>query len=469
MGSRRGRGPALLLLLLAAALGEASANGTCEPPERLYYAELKDDFKATKSFPVGANVSYDCRPGYMSIPGMSSTLVCGSDSRWSQTEQFCTERKCRHPGDLEHGSVHVEDLDLKFGSRITFSCQEGFRLRGTNEVTCVIEGKGVGWSEGLPFCEQIPCEPPPKIANGRYSEVDSYVYQTTVIYKCDDVPKGMDRFSLIGADSIFCTYDADQNGIWSGPPPQCRVVKCDNPEVQNGKKLAGFGPSYSYRDSVTFECNPGYFMVGNETVTCREDSTWHPPKPACKKITEDVCGAPKIRNGKIIPLKSDYAKGESVQVKCSAHCAFPDGAGEMTITCEGRDTWSSLQNCELIVFGSTLDISHGRVIAGLKSSYSVGDSITIECYAGYTLHGEAKIQYVGANRWMPEVPTCQLSAYIIVIICAIVAILVLLAAFWIYKLLFSPKGSYTVDESCKETCILKTNVSSETEDSAQMS
>lgn len=33
------------------------------------------------------------------------------------------ERKCTHPGDLEHGTVHV--TDLTFGSKATFSCNEG--------------------------------------------------------------------------------------------------------------------------------------------------------------------------------------------------------------------------------------------------------------------------------------------------------------------------------------------------------
>jgi len=61
--------------------------------------------------------------------------------------------------------------------------------------------------------------------------------------------------------------------------------------------------------------------------------------------------------------------------------------------------------------GFTPKINHGRVTDGQKPSYSVGDFITIECYAGYTLHGEARIEYAGENRWIPGVPTCQLSKY----------------------------------------------------------
>lgn len=56
-------------------------------------------------------------------------------------------------------------------------------------------------------------------------------------------------------------------------------------------------------------------------------------------------------------------------------------------------------------------ISHGRVIYGQKPEYSVGDSVTIECYAGYTLHGSDRIVYMGEGKWSPEVPTCHLSKY----------------------------------------------------------
>ncbi|NXT25131.1 C4BPA protein, partial [Syrrhaptes paradoxus] len=420
--------------------------GTCTRPERLQYAELEEEFRTMESFPVGTSVSYICRPGYMRIPGKSSARTCGEDLQWSPTEQFCTERKCKHPGELEHGFINV--TDLTFGSTATFSCEGGFRLRGTDEISCVIKDKGVDWNRDLPFCERIPCEPPPSIANGHYTEAPSYVYQTSVTYTCNVVPKGADPLSLIGPATIFCTYDAHSNGVWSEPPPQCRVVKCDNPKVENGKKTHGFGPSYSYRDSVVFECDPGYFMIGPAVITCGENNTWSPQKPTCEKMLGG-CVAPKITHGAVIPAKSVYEGGESVQIKCHAHCSFPDGTEEMTVTCQGQDTWSSLQNCACghAGSGSTPHINYGRVIDGQKPSYSVGDFITIECYAGYTLHGEARIQYIGENQWAPGVPACQLKmifitpkAFFIILPKVIVAVVVFLAAFWVYKKFFSQNG-----------------------------
>ncbi|NXB06239.1 C4BPA protein, partial [Cnemophilus loriae] len=412
----------------------------CPRPERLQYAELSESSREMQSFPVGSQISFVCRPGYMRAPGMSLTQTCGADLQWSPTGVFCTERKCQHPGDLQNG--YIDGTDLTFGSKLTFSCKEGYRLRGNEEISCVIKNEGVGWSGNLPYCEIIPCEPPPKIANGDYEERGSYVYQSSVTYRCQDVPRGRDPFSLIGPHTIHCTADANSNGVWSGPPPECRVVKCENPSVENGRKASGFGPSYSYKDSVVFECNQGYFMVGAGVITCEGNNTWVPPKPTCEKSkTFYVCPAPKIPNGVLTPDKPAYGQGESVQVRCNRGCSFPGGSEEVTVTCQEQGSWGALQHCTCKPqgSGSTPVISYGRVTAGRKPSYSVGDFITIECYTGYTLHGEAQIQYDG-NKWVPAVPTCQLSGYIIAIICVIVVVVVLLAAFWIYKKFFSQNG-----------------------------
>ncbi|XP_017676863.1 PREDICTED: membrane cofactor protein-like isoform X5 [Lepidothrix coronata] len=490
--SGRCRGPAAVMgppplllpvlpVLVLWGLGGARAEDACDAPARLIYAELEEKFRGTESFPVGSQVSFICRPGYMKIPGKSLTLTCGPDLQWAPKEQFCTERRCKHPGELANGVVDV--TDLTFGSTATFSCREGYRLFGNQQVTCVIRNEGVDWDREMPFCEVIPCDPPPSIANGHHTEAANYVYQTAVSYSCDDVPAGSHPFSLIGSDTIFCTSNEHSNGVWSGPPPQCRVVKCENPRVKNGYKISGFESSYTYKDSVQFVCNPGYYMVGEDIISCAEDNTWSPPIPTCEK---NVCGAPEVTNGAVVPLKSVYNEGESVKIKCNARCSFPDGTKEVTVACQGQKTWSYFPECRCgpespgstpgtspgsipgISSGSTPVINFGRVVVGQKPSYVVGDCITIECYAGYTLQGEAEIRYMGGNQWSPGVPTCQLSGYVIACICVLVVIVVLLAAFWAYKKFFSQNGSYTVDESCKETCILKAKAPAEMEDTEYM-
>uniref|UniRef100_A0A8C3MRW7 Uncharacterized protein n=1 Tax=Geospiza parvula TaxID=87175 RepID=A0A8C3MRW7_GEOPR len=423
--------PVLLLpVLLLWQLGGARAEGTCPKPERQQNAELNETFREIQDFPPGTKISFICRPGYVKVPGKSLTWTCGDDLQWSQTSVFCTARECKYPGPLENG--YFDPTDLTFGSKLTFHCNEGYRLLGKGEISCDIKNGGVDWSGALPYCEIIPCEPPPKIANG-----------DSVTYRCLDVPKGSDPFFLIGPDTIHCTSDAHSNGVWSEPPPECRVVKCEDPRVENGRKISGFGFPYRYKDSVVFECNQGYVMVGAQVITCGENNTWDPPLPTCEKISPEVCPAPKVPNGALIPGKPAYAKGETVQIRCNAGCSFPDGSTEVTVTCQEQSSWGALQHCtcESEGSGSTPVISYGRVIDGQKSSYSVGDFITIECYTGYTLNGEARIQYIGNNQWVPAVPTCQLSAFFFSLLPkVIVVVVVLLAAFWIYKKFFSQNG-----------------------------
>ncbi|NWI48256.1 C4BPA protein, partial [Picathartes gymnocephalus] len=412
----------------------------CPRPERLQYAELSQSSREMKNFPVGSQISFICRPGYTRVQGMSLTQTCGDDLQWSPRGVFCTERKCTYPGDLENG--YFDPTDLKFGSKLTFSCNEGYKLLGNKEISCNIKNEGVDWSGPLPYCDRIPCKPPPKIANGHYEERTNYVYQSSVTYRCQEAPSGSDPFSLIGTDTIYCTADAQSNGVWSGPPPECRVVKCENPTVENGRKTAGFGPSYRYKDSVVFECDKGYFMVGEGVITCEENNTWVPPKPTCEK---NVCPAPEIPNGVLTPVKPAYAKGESVQISCNPGCSLPGGSAEVTVTCQEHSSWGALPHCACMPAGSgsTPVINHGRVTVGQKPSYSEGDFITIECYTGYTLHGEARIQYAGDNLWVPAVPTCQLSKlffFILIFPKVVVVVVMLLAAFWIYKKFFSQDG-----------------------------
>ncbi|NXD00814.1 C4BPA protein, partial [Certhia familiaris] len=383
--------------------------GGCGTPTPLLFAELSEEYENQTEFPVGMTVNYTCRAGYMEQPQISPTITCLENLTWSEAQEFCKRKQCKHPEPLRNGRVVVL-TDLLLGSTVSHTCDQGYRLLGKEEISCDIKNGGVDWSGTLPYCEKIPCEPPPKIANGDYEERASYVYQSSVTYRCQDVPRGSDPFSLIGTATIFCTADADSNGVWSGPPPECRVVKCKNPEVENGKKTSGFGYSYSYKDSVGFECDQGYVMVGARVITCEENNTWVPPEPTCE---EGVCPAPEILNGFLIPGKAAYGRGESVQIRCNSGCSFPDGSAEVTVTCQEQSSWGALQpcTCEAEGSGSTPVINYGRVTAGQKSSYSVGDFITIECYTGYTLHGEAQIQYIGGNQWVPAVPTCQLSKY----------------------------------------------------------
>lgn len=39
---------------------------------------------------------------------------------------------------------------------------------------------------------------------------------------------------------------------------------------------------FSYGSSVTYHCDPGYFIIGAETVYCLTSGMWAPPLPQCE-------------------------------------------------------------------------------------------------------------------------------------------------------------------------------------------
>ncbi|XP_065450656.1 complement component receptor 1-like protein [Chrysemys picta bellii] len=260
----------LLALLLLLPLPRA--RGICDSPPRLSFAELPG--VVNNSYPVGTKLKYSCRPGYMLGSGKSPYVTCLANSTWSVDPEFCVGRPCKQL-ELENGRVHF--MDLRFGATANFSCNEGYRLNGPTSAQCVVVGNGVDWDKELPHCEAIPCLPPPGITHGSHTgqTVQEFSFGSAVTYKCDQ------GFSLIGEASIHCTTKDNVNGQWSGPAPECKVVKCPEPEVKNGKKQSGYGLHYSYGNTVIFECDSGYTLKGSSSVKCEANNSWFPSLPTC--------------------------------------------------------------------------------------------------------------------------------------------------------------------------------------------
>ncbi|XP_033888421.3 sushi domain-containing protein 3 isoform X1 [Acipenser ruthenus] len=60
-----------------------------------------------------------------------------------------------HP--LHHGSFYVEaGSGTSLGSVLTFWCNEGYQLVGSEKVTCIVKEGAPQWSNYLPACEVIP-------------------------------------------------------------------------------------------------------------------------------------------------------------------------------------------------------------------------------------------------------------------------------------------------------------------------
>ncbi|NXN98949.1 C4BPA protein, partial [Rhinopomastus cyanomelas] len=369
--------------------------GDCLVPRRFTFAESPPS--AEPPFPVGTKLRYSCRPGYTMAPGKSPQVTCQPNSTWTADLDFCIGQSCSPP-DLMNGYFN-STTDLRFGATITYRCNPGFRLVGKPSAQCVLAGSGVAWDH-TPFCTIILCPPPPEIANGWSSNTGrEFPFGVAVTYSCNE------GFSLVGESMIHCTANDDREGLWSGEAPECRVVKCRNPSVENGRRLSGFGTDHGYKDTVAFGCNTGYSLQGSSVVTCGADSEWEPSLPTCEPI---YCGpAPQFPFAELMGAAGNTSPfGTKLRYRCRPGYTAAGGKSSV-VTCQEDADWAADQDFCVRQQCPTLVIKNGKVT---PDNFLFESVVTFTCHPKYELKGPASSKCVVSGngvQWEPAPPRCE--------------------------------------------------------------
>ncbi|XP_021573374.1 membrane cofactor protein isoform X2 [Carlito syrichta] len=267
------------LSLVALVFLLSTFSDACEEPPTFEAMELIG--KPKTYYEVGERVDYTCRKGFYYVPPLATHTICDQNHTWLPvSDEPCYRKICpfiRYP---LHGKTIYANGSNAYGYQLHFVCDEGFYLIGTPILYCKLEGINAVWSSKAPVCEKILCSPPPKIKNGKYtfSDIEVFEYLEAVTYSCDPAP-GPDQFSLVGESQLYCS----DNAVWSSDAPECKVVKCPFPVLNNGKQISGFAKKFFYNAMVMFQCDEGFYLNGSDTVVCDSNSTWQPPIPTCLK------------------------------------------------------------------------------------------------------------------------------------------------------------------------------------------
>lgn len=72
-------------------------------------------------------------------------------------------------------------------------------------------------------------------------------------------------------DDVFCFKEVSRNDSCS-----------DLPEIQNGWKTTSH-TELVRGARITYQCDPGYDIVGSDTLTCQWDLSWSSDPPFCEK------------------------------------------------------------------------------------------------------------------------------------------------------------------------------------------
>nr|XP_022902897.1 sushi, von Willebrand factor type A, EGF and pentraxin domain-containing protein 1-like isoform X2 [Onthophagus taurus] len=283
-----------------------------------------------------SEIKHICNPTYSLIG--SSIRKCTDNGTWSPEPPKCEGKRCKAfktPNNSkitifsDYSDEYIEGVDsFDMGTSIEILCENGSKLIGENYLTCNENGQ---WDNEIPECvstkPKLPCPldhipaPPENGFIVEKSKEEAFNGTGNVIqYKCND------GFLMEGVSTSTCIID----GYWSQPNVTCKTKKCPNPpKIKNSKIMKAFEKSfYVVGDNITFECLPGYKLLGNSIVRCIDPGKWTRIKPKCIKIS---CGKPDVAESTEI-LGESYLFDDTITLLCGDNKNYK-------LTCGSSGSW----------------------------------------------------------------------------------------------------------------------------------
>ncbi|XP_064615919.1 sushi, von Willebrand factor type A, EGF and pentraxin domain-containing protein 1-like [Liolophura sinensis] len=266
------------------------------------------------------------------------------------------------------------------------------------------------WRPMVPECKPDPCKLPSwgnvdmRYENGT-GDVDVIVsHDINVTFSCVDGYVWENETTDITDLSLSC-----QSGEWIGPlPPKCIPdgTGCLDPgDIQNANKTNvrmadnGYYPS---GELLTYECHKGFLvdgMIRNQEIFCLGNGAWSDSLFNCTALT---CDKPEsIKDGSYSPVKELYFYNESVTYSCENPKTV---SGSAILTCTEDGQWNKWKpECKVPKCPDLPWPEKGRRVG---SGRQVGDIVSFECSAGYSVHGSKERTCQTNKEWSGEITTC---------------------------------------------------------------
>ncbi|XP_045694512.1 P-selectin [Phyllostomus hastatus] len=225
---------------------------------------------------------FTCDEGF-SLTGLQS-LDCTASGHWTGLPPTCEAIRCPELLAPERGRLNCSDTRGEFnvGSTCRFSCQEGFRLEGSDSVTCAASGR---WTAPLPTCKGATAAPMPAVRcpalvtpeQGTVScrhRLAAFGPDTTCSFGCQA------GFTLRGERELRCR----PSGQWTAATPACAAVKCPELPVADPLLMNCSDPwgQFSYGSACTFHCPEGQPLTGSARTACQHTGQWSAAVPTCQ-------------------------------------------------------------------------------------------------------------------------------------------------------------------------------------------
>lgn len=163
---------------------------------------------------------------------------------------------------------------------------------------------------------------------------------------------------------------------------------------------------------VTYQCYPGYQVVGSELLMCQWDLTWSGDLPGCEKVVS--CTDPGlVAHSRRVLTGPHLTVGSTIQYICSKGFTL---SGNSLVTCYNHGSSGPKWNQKLprCLPEAYEPCSHpGTPIYGVPSSdkgiFKAGENLHYSCLVGHMLLGEPVLRCVPGHpsQWSGLPPVCK--------------------------------------------------------------
>ncbi|XP_028910838.1 sushi, von Willebrand factor type A, EGF and pentraxin domain-containing protein 1 isoform X8 [Ornithorhynchus anatinus] len=182
-------------------------------------------------------------------------------------------------------------------------------------------------------------------------------------------------FQIVGNPMQHCL----NQGQWTQPLPHCERISCGvPPPLENGFYSA---EDFYAGSTVTYQCNNGYYLLGDSRMFCTDNGSWNGISPSCLDVDECAVGS-----------------------DCDEHASCHNTNGSYVCTCIPPYTGNGKKCAEPIKCKDPGNPENGHSFGEI---FSVGSEVTFSCEEGYQLMGVSKLTCLESGEWNHLIPYCE--------------------------------------------------------------